>query len=374
MKKDYYEILGFTESEKTLQGEEFDKLLKKKYRKLCLKWHPDKFSSKSESERKEAEDKFKEITEANAILSDTEKRRQYDLFGTVDGSNGGYSSDFNMDDLFRRFAEESGFGGGFNPFGHQRTSEQRVSRGADKEVRINVTLEELYNGGTKNVTFNIKQPCSQCNGSGLGSQGKVVACPHCNGTGYETITHRSAMGFVRESHPCSHCGGTGKKVINGCSHCNGTGIEDKKVTMNVNIPFITDCGKRFVKRGAGNAGEHNGINGDLYVSYNVTNEDKTFYLEEDNVFTLVKEVEVNLIDCLLGADINIKHINGKDIKYRINECTDNEDFYVIANEGLPMPNGGRGDLKIVIKCKMPNKLSKDDIKVLSKLKKSDNFK
>lgn len=373
MKKDYYEILGFSDSEKKLQGAEFDKLLKKKYRKLCLQWHPDKFAGKSEEDKKEAEEKFKEITEANTILSDSDKRKQYDLFGTVDGNGGGYSSNFDMDEVFRHFAEETGFGGGFNPFGHQRSNEQRVSRGSDKEVRINLTLEELFKGGSKSVSFNLKQACSHCNGSGLGSQGKVTSCPHCNGTGYETITHRSAMGFVRESHPCSHCGGTGRIVINGCSHCNGTGLEDKKVTMDVKVPYITDCGKRFVKRGAGNAGEHNGINGDLYVSYNVLNNDESFYIEENNVFTLVKEEEVKLIDCLLGADITVKHIDGRNIKCHINECTGNGFYYTIKNEGLPMPNGGRGDLKIVIKCKMPNSLTKEEIKVLNKLKKSTNF-
>lgn len=374
MSKNYYEILGISDSEKTLQGEEFDKLLKKKYRKLCLQWHPDKFATKSEEEKKEAEEKFKEITEANAILSDSEKRKQYDMFGTVDGNGGGYSSNFDMDEIFRHFAEESGFGSRFNPFGNQRGTWQRESRGADKEVRINLTLEELFRGGTKTVSFNLKQHCSHCDGSGLGSQGKVVTCSHCNGTGFETITHRNSMGFVRESHPCSHCGGTGKMVINGCPHCNGTGLEDKKVTMDLTVPFITDCGKRFIKRGAGNAGEHNGTNGDLYISYSVLNNDTDFYIEENNVFTLVKEVEVKLIDCLLGTDIEIKHMDGRAIKCRIKECTDNGDYYTIRNEGLPMPNGSRGDLKIVIKCKMPNSLTKEEIKALSKLKKSTNFK
>lgn len=371
MKKDLYEILGITDSEKKLQGEEFDKLLKKKYRKLCLKWHPDKFSTKTEEEKKKAEEKFKEITEANEVLSDKNKRQQYDMFGTVGDNNGSYSAGFNMDDIFRHFAGESGFG--FNPFGNQRGDEQRVSRGTDKEVRINLTLKELYEGGTKTVSFSLKQPCSHCNGSGLGNNGKIVACSHCNGSGYETTTRRTAMGFIRESHPCPHCGGTGKMVVNGCNYCKGTGLEDKKISLTVNIPYITDCGKRFIKKGAGNSGEHNGVSGDLYISYSVLNNDEDFYVEENDVFTLIKEVKVKLIDCLLGSDISIKHIDGSDIKYHINECTDNDNCYVINDKGLPKPNGGRGKLKIVVKIIMPNSLNSDEIQLLEKLKKSTNF-
>lgn len=370
MGKNYYDILGISDSEKNLQGEEFEKILKKKYKKLCLKWHPDRFATKSEEEKKEAEETFKEITEANSVLSDKNKRQQYDMFGTVGDNNGAYTSDFNMDDVFRHFAGENGFG--FNPFGQQKN--ETVSRGSDKEIRINITLNELFKGGYKTISFKLKQPCSHCKGSGLGEHGKIIECPHCGGNGYETTTKRTVMGFIRESHPCPHCGGTGKVVVNGCKNCNGTGVEEKMTTMDIRIPYITACHKKFIKRGAGNAGEHNGINGDLYITYNITNNnDMNFYIEENNLFTIVKNTEVNIVDCLLGADIKVKHVDGRIINCHINQCSSDGNYYIINGEGLPKPNGGRGDLKIVVKCKMPKSLNKDEIKLLEKLKKSKSF-
>lgn len=369
MGKDYYEILGFSESEKKLQGAEFDKLLKKKYRSLCLKWHPDKFATKSEEEKKKAEEKFKDISEANDVLSDASKRRMYDFYGTADNTNSSTEFDKYAEEFFNNFAKRNNFDG----FDKSATF---VYKGSDKEIKVNITLDELFKGGTKDISFNIKKPCSKCNGSGVGKNGKIVTCAYCHGTGYETITQRNAFGFVRESHPCPHCKGSGHSIHGECSNCGGTGIEDSTVRMSISIPNIIDSRKRFVKRGAGNAGEHNGINGDLYITYNITNSNHTDFnidTSEGDAFTLTKMVEINVIDCMIGLDTFIKHIDGRIINYNVKPCTKDGDCVIIKNEGLPKPNGGRGNLKIIIKCKMPNSLTKEDIKLLNKLKKSTSF-
>lgn len=374
MKKDYYEILGLTDSDKSLDGNEFSKVLKKAYRKLCLKYHPDKFTSKSDEEKKQAEDKFKDITEAYSVLSDAEKRKKYDMFGTVDG-NGFYSDggDSDIDEILRHFAKTANpFN---NPFGNSHSrSHHTKQRGSDKRLKINITLKELYEGGNKEIKFKLKRPCSHCNGSGLGKYGKVSDCPYCGGSGLKVERRIHSGGYFESRQICPHCGGTGKTVVNGCTHCGGTGVVDDIVTMNIKIPFISDCDKEYVKRGGGNVGNHNGTCGDLYLSYEVSNDVDNFYLSNSSPFDIVKHEKIRLIDCLLGNDIKVTHINGKEINCHIDSCTPNDSFITIKGEGLPKPDGTRGDLKIVVKQLFPTTLSNDDIKILNKLKKSVNFK
>lgn len=375
MKKDYYEILGLSDSDKKLDNDSFSKVLKKAYRKLCLKYHPDKFASKSDEEKKQAEDKFKEITEAYSVLNDAEKRKRYDMYGSVDGNGyGDYEGDSDLDEILRRYANAAnpfnnpfGEGGGFR----QGSTKQR---GSDKRLKINITLKELYEGGTKKINFKLKQACPQCGGSGLGKYGKYNDCPFCNGTGVEIERRVMTGGYFESRHACSHCGGTGKTVVNGCSHCGGTGVVENTITMNIDIPFVTDCNKEYVKRGSGNMGQHNGISGDLYLTYNITNDVDNFYLSSDSPFDIIKHEDVKLIDCLLGCDLDIVHINGKKVKCHVNKCTPNNNFITIKGEGLPKPNGDRGDLKVVIRQQFPSELNNDEIKLLTKLKKSNNFK
>ena len=372
MKKDYYKILGLTDADKKLDEDSFSKVLKKVYRKLCLKYHPDKFASKSDDEKKQAEDKFKEITEAYSVLNDAEKRKKYDMFGTVDG--GGYNNDSDIDEIFRYYANAANpFG---NPFGESDGFRQGSTRqrGSDKKLKINISLKELYEGGNKKVNFKLKQTCPKCGGSGLGEYGKYNDCPYCNGTGMEVERRVMPNGYFESRHPCSHCGGTGKTVVNGCSHCGGTGVVENVITMNIDIPFVTDCGKEYVRRGGGNMGQHNGICGDLYVTYHVTNDVDGFYLSSDNPFDIIKHEDVKLIDCLLGCDINITHINGKKIKCHVDKCTPTNSFITVKGEGLPKPDGSRGDLKVVIRQQFPSSLTDDEVKLLNKLKKSTNFK
>lgn len=373
MKKDYYKILGLTDSDRKLDDDSFAKVLKKAYRKLCLKYHPDKFNSKSDKEKKEAENKFKDITEAYSVLNDVEKRKKYDMFGTVDDIPYSNNSESDLDEFLRHFAQSDIFG---NPFGRTNQGYKRNTkqRGSDKRLKINITLRELYDGGTKKVSFKLKKACPHCGGSGLGNYGKYTDCPYCNGTGIEVEKHITPTGYIASQHVCSHCNGSGKTVVNGCHHCNGTGIVDDVVTLDVRIPFVTDCEKEYVKRGGGNMGQHNGISGDLYLSYSITNNVDDFYLSSSDPFDIIKHENVKLIDCLVGNDIKIKHINDKMIKCHINECTPNDSYITINGEGLPKPDGTRGNLKVIIRQVFPKALTDDERKLLNKLKKSNNFK
>lgn len=371
MNIDYYKILGLSEEDKKLQGKDFAKVLKKAYRKLCLKYHPDKLANESEEERKKAEDTFKKITEAYSVLNDQEKRRQYDTYGSIEGGNP-YS--FDMDEIFREFARHSGFGD-YDSFNFGYTGNNKtVTKGSDKKIRVTLSLKELYLRGKKNITFNLKTKCKFCNGSGLGTNGKEIECSTCNGTGYESFIHRNVMGITKEIRPCHNCHGSGKIIINGCSHCHSSGIVDENVSMTLQIPYVTECDKTLVKRGGGNAGENNGINGDLYLIYNVDNKDKSgYFLSANNPFDIIKYETVNVIDCLIGSKLTLIHLNGETIKYTIKQCTNDRETIIINDYGLPKPDGTHGNLIIVIKTIMPSELSKEDIKLLTKLKKSKNF-
>lgn len=371
MKKDYYEILGLSNSDKRLQGEDFTKVLKKAYRKLCLKYHPDKLTNESAEKRKDSEDKFKEITEAYSILSDENKRKKYDTFGTVDNnySDFGNDIDIDIDEIFSHFG---GFDRFERPFNYSKKN--KVERGDDKKIRVSLTLQELYQGGKKEITFHLNRPCTYCGGSGIGQNGKYADCQYCEGQGYVVNIHRNVIGMTQEIHQCPHCGGSGKTIVNGCPHCGSSGIMDKAVTMTINIPYVTDCNKTLIKRGGGNAGKHNGINGDLYLTYNLVNDEKNgFYLSRENPYDIITSRTINIVDCLIGCKDNLRHIDGTLIEYDIKPCTNGGEYITIKGKGLPIPNGKRGDLKVLIKAKMPNKLSKEDIKLLNKLKKSTNF-
>ena len=217
-KKDYYEILGV---DKNVSDED----LKRSYKKLALKYHPDRNPN-----NKEAEAKFKEINEAYSVLSDSQKRHQYDTFGTVDNMG---DMDMNPDDIFAKFMKmHHGFG-----FGFDDEPQERIFKGRDKILKINVTLKEVYNNVTKDITYTVNRKCPKCNGSGS-KTGKVEECPHCHGTGQ--IHNRQQFGnFMTDNiTSCPYCGGVGKVVKDKCSHCDGTGVIETKETLTVKVPSI----------------------------------------------------------------------------------------------------------------------------------------
>lgn len=350
MEKNFYEILGITEEEKNLPESEFNKVLSKNYKNLAKKWHPDRFATKSEEERNEAEEKFKEISEAYNTLSDANKRRQYDF-----GSNGSFNPFEGMDDDPFTFFRNMHGGGG-----------PRIVKGQNIQVNVDITLEESYQGKEKTIKFNRIISCGHCNGTGS-ENGKVEICPHCNGSG--VITERRQVGNMLSmtSRPCNHCHGTGKKITNPCRHCNGSGSETILVEETITIPKGIDNGQYIIlkERGCEVSNNKNSINGDLIVVFNVSNQE--FVRNGDD---LIKTIDVNIFDAILGTEKTITAIDGKDINIKIPELTKPSHTFVIKDKGMPNVNNPKhyGNMRVVVNYKMPNNLSKEDKKILEKFR------
>ena len=358
MNKNYYEILGV---DRNID----DKELKKVYRKLALQCHPDKMSGKTESEKKAAEEKFKEITEAYSVLSDADKRKMYDTYGTIDPNmvNSGFGS---MDDIINAFMNESG---GFGHF----SKRQKIYKGDDKTIRIWLDLLELYKGGNKNVKYKVKRPCPDCQGKGS-KTGKEQPCPHCNGNGYVVHTERNRYGFSQRTISCPYCNGNGYVMDNPCQKCKGSGLTEQEEQLSVTIPSVDLLNQTYVKKSAGHSCyRQKGENGDLYIQFGVRQDEK-FSIDENNLSNLITEVEVPVIDCILGGEIKITNIDGKVLSFNLRQGTNNNEVYTIKDKGFPLSNGKRGSLCVIIKTIMPIKLDDSDKKPLQKLKKSNNFK
>ena len=353
-KKDYYEILGV---DRNVSDEE----LKRSYKKLALKYHPDRNPN-----NKEAETKFKQINEAYSILSDPQKRQQYDTFGTVDDMGG---MDMDADDIFAQFMKmHHGFG-----FGFEDEPKQRVFKGRDKIIKVNVTLQEIFNGVTKDITYTVNRKCQKCNGSGSKS-GKIEECPHCHGTGQ--IHNRQQFGHMITDNitTCPYCNGLGKFVKDRCPNCNGTGVVETKESLKIQIPTIYDTIQQsFIHKGGGHTCENGlGINGDLRFTFNII-KDNEYSIDPNNVLNIIKTVNVPLVDCLLGTSLAVSHLDGKTYNIVISECTPNGKTFKLTGKGFRVGSYA-GDLYIKIQQTMPTSLSEEDKKTLNKLKKSKNFK
>ena len=374
MKKDYYKILGLSESDKNLSEADFLKKAKKNYRQLSLKYHPDRQNGKSDKEKKEAEDKFKECVEAYEVLSDTNKRMQYDRFGTVDNNFANSS----MDDILREFAKQ-GFGfGGFGDFDFDFGRQQpQYVKGNNIKLNVHVTIKELYEHKEKEIKYYRYVPCKECNGNGYTENGSIETCPNCNGNGVIMKTEQNGFAIYQHTIKCPHCNGTGHIIKNPCHKCNGTGLDRILDTFKFTLPSGITNGSSIVINSMGNYPQTNnsvqGVNGDLFIVFTVDSDDN-FEIDNYNPFDLVTYRNIPILDCITGCDDNITSIDGKTYKYKINQNTNNGTVLKLRGKGLPKQDGSYGDLNIVIKHKFPETLSKDDIKLIEKLKKSKNFK
>ena len=348
--KDYYKILGV---DKNATEDE----IKKSYRKLSLKFHPDRNPG-----NKDAEEKFKEVSEAYQILSDKDKRYQYDHFGTVDGS--GFN--MNADDIFKSF-----FGNHFG-FGFDEPMQQTYT-GADKVLKINVTLSEIYNNSQKNVTYTVKRPCPHCGGSGS-KTGKLEQCPHCGGTGKIHNRRQNGMIFIDNITTCPYCGGLGQIVKDACPYCGGSGLTDVKETISITVPPINHALiQTFCSYNKGHSCQNGlGVNGDLKFSFNIIKEDG-FDIDKSNILNIIKTIEVPVIDCLIGTNVSVEHLDGKTYNVSIGECTPNDKTYRVQGKGFKV-NNQVGDLYIKVEQVMPKSLTSEDRKILNKLKKTKTFK
>jgi molecular chaperone DnaJ len=350
-KKDYYEVLGVNKGAS-------DDELKKAYRQLAKKYHPDMNPGD-----KEAELKFKEVNEAYEVLSDSEKRQKYDRYGhaAFDPSMGGGAG----------FGGFEGFGGGFN-FGDifgdifgggGSRARSNVIDGDDIEARVTITFEEAIFGCKKDISFARIEGCSDCGATGAEKGTKPEKCGTCNGTGSVTVQQNIGFGYINPQRACQNCRGTGKIIKNPCKNCNGKGFIRVNKKMEVSIPAGIDTAQRIILRGQGSAGRNGGANGDLFISVRVLPND-IFERDGNNLYC---DVPVSFAEATLGAEIDIPVVGGKTEKFRIPEGTQSGTSFTVRGKGVPDVNTKRkGDLIITVNVETPKNLSKEQKDLLKK--------
>ena len=343
-KRDYYEVLGVNKS----AGEDE---IKKAYRSLAKKYHPDMNPGD-----KEAEVKFKEVNEAYAVLSDSEKRSKYDRFGhdafdptAGGGGYGGFSgfsgADFDFGDIFSSF-----FGGGTST----RSRANAPVEGDDIAARVTVSFEEAAFGCKKEVNFARVENCPDCHGSGAEHEGDIEKCPECNGLGRINVRQQTMLGYMQTQRTCQRCAGRGKIIKSPCKNCNGKGRIRINKKLEVNIPSGIDDRQNIILRNQGSAGLNGGPNGDLIIEVRVK-EDKIFEREGNNIYC---EVPISFTEATLGAEIDIPVLGGGVEKFKIPEGTQSGSDFTLKNKGIPDINTKRrGDLIFKVSVETPKNLN-----------------
>lgn len=353
-KRDYYEVLGV---EKGASEDE----LKKAYRKLAMKYHPD-----TNPDDKEAEQKFKEINEAYGILSDKDKRARYDQFGHagVDpnfgagGAGGGnpFGGGFGFDDLGDILG--SMFGGGFG--GGRRADPNAPRRGSDVETAVTVDFVEAAMGCMKNIEITRIEDCAKCNGSGAAAGSSPVTCPSCRGKGRVVTQQRTPFGVIQSEQACQQCGGRGKTIDKPCDTCSGKGKVRRKLSREVEIPVGIDDGQGFRIRGEGNVGVNGGPSGDVIVMVNVRPH-PIFEREGDDIYC---ELPVTFVQAALGDEIQVPTLYGK-VKFNLREGTQPGDEIRLRDKGIKHQSfGGRGDQYVRIVVEVPKDLTREQKQIL----------
>ena len=367
-KRDYYEVLGV---DKTATENE----IKIAYRKLAIKYHPDRNPGNAE-----AEEKFKEAAEAYDVLHDPQKRQQYDQFGfnaPGGGFNGGggFGGGFSMDDIFSMFGDVfGGHGGGFSGFsGFGGGAQHAQYRGSDLRLKVRLTLQEIATGVTKKFKVKKDVPCSHCHGSGSEDGSGTSTCPTCQGRGVVVKTVHTMLGMMQTQTECPTCHGEGTIIKNKCHECGGTGVTKGEEVVEIKIPAGVAEGMIVNVPGKGNAGQRNGVNGDIQV-----------YIEEIASDTFVRDgqdVIYNLLldfpTAALGGEVSIPTIDGSKVKVKIEPGTQPGKTLRLRGKGLPQVPGygsGQGDLVVNISVYVPKELSKEERKAIDELRDSENFK
>lgn len=374
-KRDYYEILGLQRGASTDD-------IKSAYRKLALKWHPDRWIDGTESEKKTAEEKFKEASEAYSVLSDPDKKAKYDKFGHA-GLGGQGAPDFsggfgNLNDIlndlfgggfggFGGFSGFGGFGGGAGKSGTQ----QRTYRGRDIRTRVRLTLEEIAKGVEKEISIERYEPCPECGGKGTKNDSDIQTCPNCHGTGQEQHISNSFFGQTVTYTTCSRCGGEGKIIKNPCHACGGSGLIRKKVTIKVRIPAGIENGMQLTIRGEGHAAKHNGINGDLLVLI----EEIPHSNLKRNGNNLFYSKIISVTDAILGTEVSIPCLDGT-YRTKVDAGTQSGTIVRLKGKGLPSVSGygsGTGDLYVKYIVWIPKKLRSNEKETIESIRNSESF-
>ncbi len=346
---DYYEIL---ETSRDASGAE----IKKSYRKLAMKYHPDKNPGDNE-----AENRFKLINEAYAVLSKDEKREIYDRYGKegLERQGGGFSGG-GMDDIMDVF--NSMFGGGFGGggFGGGQSRDPSAKYNLDFEVRLNIPFNEAVFGIKKEIDIEYKVPCEECKGTGA-KDGKMSSCDYCKGQG-QVVMRQGFMTFAQE---CPKCHGTGKSIEEKCKKCNSKGYNTKNETITVDIPAGVDTGNRLRVTGYGNENKH-GQRGDLYITFDVI-DDEHFVRDGSDIYIVVP---VFFTQCILGDSITIPSLDGE-LELNLKPGTKDKEHFIFKGEGVAdVHSGKRGRLVAQVKMILPKKIDDEQRKLLVNLQKS----
>ncbi len=353
-KRDYYEVLGVEKSASPDQ-------IKAAYRKQAVKYHPDK--NKGD---KGAEEKFKEASEAYHVLSNSERKQNYDNFGHAAFENGGggrggfgnfdFSGSFS--DIFEDFFGE-GFGGG------GRRSRRSNNRGSDLRYDLSISLEEAYTGKKQDIKFSTSERCDTCSGSGSKPGHNASSCSMCGGHGQV----RSSQGFFTVQQTCPQCAGSGEEITHPCSSCSGQGKKQASKRLSVTIPKGVDDGTRIRLSGKGEAGSRGASNGDLYLFINVESHE-LFKRSEVNLFF---EFPISFTDAALGTTIEIPTIDGGKAKIKIPDGTQSGKQFRLKGKGMPfMRRGDYGDLYVQVNTEVPVSLNKEQKELLEKFRKIEN--
>ena len=346
--------------------------IKKAYRRIAIKYHPDRNPGD-----KEAEEKFKEAAEAYDVLHDPQKRQQYDQFGfDAPGGFGGFSGGgFTMDDIFSMFGSvfEGGGFGGFGGFGGGRSSGQRKYRGGDLRLKVKLNLQEVASGVTKKFRVRKDVTCSHCHGSGCEPGSSPESCPTCHGTGYTVQTKQTLFGIMQTQGACPTCHGEGTIIKNKCKECGGDGVVKGEEVVEVKIPAGVADGMVLTMSGKGNAGPHNGIAGDIQVF--VSEESNDTFVRQGN--DLIYNLLLDFPTAALGGEVKIPTVEGKSLKINLEPGIQPGTTKRLRGKGLPAVQGygsGNGDIIVNISIYVPKTLTRDEREALEKMQKSDNFK
>ncbi|HIF62319.1 MAG TPA: molecular chaperone DnaJ [Candidatus Pelagibacter sp.] len=353
-KADYYDVLGVTKS--STSGE-----IKKAYRKLALKYHPDKNKG-----NKASEEKFKEASEAYHVLSDTERKKNYDQFGHAAFEGGaGQRAGFGNFDFSSSFSDI--FEDFFEDFGGRAQGRRSNFRGSDLRFDLSISLEDSFNGKKKEINFSSSDKCERCEGYGAEPGSKPISCSACGGHGKV----RSSQGFFTIQQTCHECSGSGEKISKPCKDCRGMGKKQVNKKISTSIPKGVDDGTRIRLSGKGEAGIKGGGNGDLYIFVSVESHD-IFKRSEENLFF---EFPISLTDAALGTAIEVPTIDGGKAKVKIPAGTQNGKQFRLKGKGMPiMRNKNYGDLYIQAITEVPSSLTKEQKNLLEQFKKLEDSK
>jgi molecular chaperone DnaJ len=353
--RDYYEVLG-------VSREASVDAIKKAYRGLALRYHPDKNPGDHD-----AEERFKEATEAYEVLKDSEKRARYDRFGHAGvgagaGGFGGFEQGFDLSDALRAFMEDFGFGGFGDVFGGAGGRPRRVQKARDRQIHLSLTLEEIAQGARKRLKVRKLTQCPECSGSGAESEADVQSCPQCQGSGQVKQVVRTFLGQTVNVQICSRCRGTGQIVANPCRRCRGEGRVEGGETIEVSVPAGVMAGNFMRLEGRGDAAPPGGRAGDLLVVFD--EDEHEIYFRHGN--DLLCEVALSVTQASLGIKVEVPTLNGK-ARVSIPQGIQSGKILRLRGKGLPDLHSGRGDLLVRVVVETPQRLSRREKDLLRDL-------